>query len=105
MIIYNTTFHVSDDVEKMFLDYIRLQHVPMAVADGIMSNPVLTRVMGSGHDGGTSYALQLQAESVKELQKWCLGTGKKLSARITTHFGSSVAGFTTMMDVIDIKAK
>lgn len=103
MIIYNTTFHVSDEVERMFLDYIRLQYVPMATADGIMKNPILTRVMGSAHDGGMSYALQMQAESVKELQKWCLGTGKTLSARISTHFGNSVVGFTTMMDVIDIK--
>ena len=103
MIIYNTTFHVSDEVERMFLDYIRLQYVPMATADGIMNNPILTRVMGSAHDGGMSYALQMQAESVKELQKWCLGTGKTLSARISTHFGNCVLGFTTMMDVIDIK--
>ncbi len=103
MIIYNTTFHVSDEVERTFLDYIRLQYVPMAIADGTMNNPVLTRVMGSTHDGGTSYALQLQAESVKALQKWCLGTGKTLSARISTHFGNSVVGFTTMMDVLDLK--
>lgn len=103
MIIYNTTFHVNDEVEKMFLDFIRLQYVPLAIADGIMKQPVLSRVMGSAHDGGTSYALQMQAESVKELQKWCLTTGKTLSTRITTHFGSSVVGFTTMMDVIDIK--
>lgn len=103
MIIYNTTFHVSDEVERMFLDYIRLQYVPMATADGTMNNPILSRVMGSAHDGGTSYALQMQAESVKELQQWCLTTGKMLSQRIATHFGSSVVGFNTMMDVIHPK--
>lgn len=103
MIIYNTTFHVSDEVERMFLDYIRLQYVPMATADGTMTSPILSRVMGSAHDGGMSYALQMQAQSMKELQKWCLGTGKTLSARIASHFGSSVVGFTTMMDVLDLK--
>lgn len=86
----------------MFLDYIRLQYVPMATADGIMNNPILTRVMGSAHDGGMSYALQMQAESVKELKNGVLALVKR-SQRISTHFGNSVVGFTTMMDVIDIK--
>ncbi|MDO4511954.1 MAG: DUF4286 family protein [Bacteroidales bacterium] len=103
MIIYNTTFHVSDEVERMFLDFIRIQYVPRATADGTMTNPILSRVMGSAHDGGTSYALQMQAPTVKALQQWCLSTGKDLSARVTTHFGSSVVGFNTMMDVLDLK--
>ena len=103
MIIYNTTFHVSDEVEKMFLDFIQIQYLPHATADGTMKYPILSRVMGSAHDGGTSYALQMQVDSVKELQRWCLSTGKMLSERISTHFGSSVVGFNTMMDVIHPK--
>ena len=103
MIIYNTTFHVSDEVEKMFLDFIQIHNLPNATADGTMKCPILSRGLGSAHDGGTSYALQMQADSVKELQRWCLSTGKILSERISTYFGSNVVGFNTMMDVIHPK--
>ncbi len=102
MIIYNTTFHVSNAITNEFIDWLKMRYLPQATAEGLTHSPQLTRIMGN-HEDGTSYALQLQANSLSELQRWHRTTGKNIMSELTSHFGNAVVGFTTMMEKLELQ--
>lgn len=101
MIIYNTTFQVSNAGADEFLNWLRTIYVPQALSGGELSCPQLARVMAN-RDDGSSYALQFRVESLSVLQRWNRSTGKGLRQRLATLFGDRVTGFSTMLDVIDL---
>ena len=102
MIIYNTTYHVADAVKDDFIAWLRSEYVPRATADRLLLVPQLTRIIGSEHDGGSSYALQFRAMSANSLEIWHRTTGKALANDLTRRYGNNVVGFATMMEKSDV---
>ena len=102
MIIYNTTYHVADAVKDDFIAWLRSEYVPRATADRLLLVPQLTRIIGSEHDGDSSYALQFRAMSVNSLEIWQHTTGNQLAKDLTRRFGNNVVGFATLMEKIDV---
>lgn len=101
MIVCNTTYHVDCDISGEFLDWMREYYVPQAVASDMVREPRLMRLMGH-NEGGACFALQLQASTLGELQRWNQVVGKGLHEQLTERFGDKVAGFTTFMENIDL---
>ena len=99
MIISNTTYHVDCAVSGEFLDWIRETYLPLACEDSRVRHPRLMRLMGH-NEGGVCYAVQLEADSLGDLQRWNQAVGKRLHQLLTDRFGDKVAGFTTFMEVI-----
>ena len=82
-----------------FLDWIRETYLPLACEDSRVRHPRLMRLMGH-NEGGVCYAVQLEADSLGDLQRWNQAVGKRLHQLLTDRFGDKVAGFTTFMEVI-----
>ena len=101
MIICNTTYHVDCKVSGEFIDWLRDCYLPEALASGLVGKPRLMRLMGH-NEGGVCYALQLQAATLGDLQRWNQAVGKRLHEQLTERFAEQVAGFTTFMEDIDI---
>lgn len=101
MIICNTTYHVECAISGHFIDWMKNVFLPQATSNGLVGEPRLMRLMGH-NEGGACFAVQLQANSLRDLQQWNQATGKALHKAITEQFGDKVAGFTTFMEVIDI---
>ena len=80
---------------------MKQEFVPRATQNGIVSHPRLMRLMGH-NEGGACFALQLQAATLGELQRWNQAVGKVLHEKLTEKFGNKVAGFTTFMENIDL---
>ena len=101
MIVYNTTYHVDCDISGEFLDWLREYYLPRALESKQVSNPRLMRLMGH-NEGGACFALQLEASTLGELQRWNQAVGKILHEEMTSRFGNKVAGFATFMENIDL---
>lgn len=101
MIVYNTTYHVDCDISGDFLDWLRDHYLPCALESELVSNPRLMRLMGH-NEGGACFALQLEASTLGELQRWNQAVGKTLHEEMTSRFGAKVAGFATFMENIDL---
>ena len=101
MIVYNTTYHVDCDISGDFLDWLRDHYLPCALESGQVSNPRLMRLMGH-NEGGACFALQLEASTLGELQRWNQAVGKPLHEEMMSRFGTKVAGFATFMENIDL---
>ena len=101
MIVYNTTYHVDCDVSGEFLDWMRDYYLPRAMEMGMVLSPRLMRLMGH-NEGGACFALQLEASTLGELQRWNQAIGKGLHEELMSRFGDKVAGFTTFMENLDL---
>jgi hypothetical protein len=100
MIIYNTTFHIEEDIQNDFIEYILQILIPQATKSGLLTSPRFSRIFGEHEEKGFSYALEFTTESIDKLEKW----NKMESATVTTplieKFKDKVVGFSTVMQTI-----
>ncbi len=89
------------EVSGDFLDWMRDFYLPQALEGSMVRNPRLMRLMGH-NEGGACFALQLEAATLGELQRWNQAVGKVLHEKLTKRFGDKVAGFTTFMENLEI---
>lgn len=103
MIIFNTTFHVHSESIKPFLVWIRGTYVPKAVESNLITHPKLMLIM-AGEEGSLdrNYSLQFQVENEDILEKWYKETGVMLLNEMKIKFDQKVAGFSTLMKVLEI---
>lgn len=102
MIIYNTTFHVEENVHDMFLFFIRDKFVPQAIGSGLLFDARLSHIYKQHDDNGSSYSLQFRVKDIETLNQWVTSTEQVIQAEIVKSFGHKVAGFVTLMEEVDL---
>lgn len=102
MIVYNTTYHVDDEVLQDFIDYIKNVHVKAVVSTNLLTHPQFSLVHAQHEENGTSYALQFHVENLEILEDWFIKHGQDLQANLNNKFGSKVCGFMTLLEQIDL---
>lgn len=100
MTLLNTTFHVHKSVDALFIKWVKEIYLPIANESGL-SNPLFTRIMTQVDPEATSYAVQLQASSHNEAEKWHDTSAAKLKDALSREVGERVLHFTTYMEIID----
>ena len=102
MIIYNTTYHAHDKVAAQFVEWVKKEYLPKALANGKISEPRLTVVLNAESNEGKNYSLQFRCQSLDILQDWYTNVGDDLVVAMTQKFGHDVAGFSTLLEEIDL---
>lgn len=100
MIILNTTFHIAQSDVPEVVDWIRNSYIPAALHGGL-SDPLLTRIIGSVAEGCDSYALHLRAPDFSTAEKWNLGPGSSLRAILAKRYGGKVLSFFTYLEILE----
>lgn len=100
MILLNTTFLVHKSIEREFIDWVHNTYIPTAVETGIFSDPLLSKVMIETDPEGTSYAVQMRAESHNMASQWHDNEAATLKNSLVKSWGEKVLHFTTFMEVI-----
>ena len=100
MLIYNTTFHVEDEVLNNFLIWIKECYITEVKKQGTLKSPRLCKIL-SHHDEGHSYSLQWEVENSAVLHHWHMEQGKHLHEELIKIFKDKVVGFPTLMEVIE----
>lgn len=101
MIVYNTTFHIENEVLEDCLLYLKKTYIPKAAASGFLSRPYLRRVLQVEEEEGSSFAVQFHVKNVDTLNYWLEQEGRILQKDLAWRFGSKMVGFTTLMEEID----
>lgn len=101
MIVYNTTFHIDNDILDDTLSYLKKIYIPQAMNSGFLLKPCLRRVMHETGDVEESYAVQFHVKNMDTLTYWMEKEGKILHQALVEQFGSKVTGFTTLLEEID----
>lgn len=101
MIIYNTTFHVEDEVLNESIEYLKQTFIPAAINSGVLSQPVLQRVVQE-EEAGTNLCVQFRVKDQETLQNWIDQEGITIQHKLVKRFGHKMAGFSTLLEEIDL---
>jgi hypothetical protein len=100
MIVYNTTFHIDKEILEDALVYLKRNYIPEAIADGVLVQPSLRRIMHATGEG-ENYAVQFYTTDMDTLKEWLGKEGNLIHRALAMHFGDKMSGFTTLMEVVD----
>lgn len=103
MIIYNTTFYVPKELKDKFIGFIQQEYLPEALKNNFVNNPRLARVYSENEeDENFSYALELQANSLEDLEQWNYERGDILQNITMQRFQQQVLGFATVLLPVEL---
>lgn len=102
MIVYNTTFHLEKEIHDECLDYLKTNYIPAATASGFLQSPLLLRVMHTAEEEGFSYSVQFRVKNADTLQYWLEKEGSALQGALVNRFGHQIAGFTTLLEEVEL---
>ncbi|HBG40809.1 MAG TPA: hypothetical protein DDZ96_02150 [Porphyromonadaceae bacterium] len=101
MIVFNTTFHVEEEVHEDFIEYMLQIFIPHSTRSGLLTSPRLARVMGKEEDEGYSYAMEFTASGIAELDRWNAEESTFIYTPLLHKFKEKIAGFSTVMLTVD----
>lgn len=102
MIIFNTTFHIEDDIHDNCLRFLKEIYIPKAVNSGFLHSPRLALIHAQHEESGTSYSLQFMVKNIEVLNHWLSTDGQALQNEIATRFGNKALGFITLLEEINL---
>ncbi len=100
MIIYNTTFLVSDKIYGSFIKWLKETHIPRCTNSGCFTDTTLSRIQTQEEQNGTSISLQLKAPDKELLEKWQAEQLVRIEKEIADLFSMEVLHFSTLMEII-----
>jgi len=100
MLIFNTTFLVSDHVSGQWIKWIREEHIPFMLASKTFSKPQLAKVYTQEDQEGTSYSLQFHVADLHTLENWHIEYAKTFEKQFAEKFGTKVVFFATILEII-----
>ncbi len=100
MIIYNTTFLVSDRMYGSFIKWIKEKHIPCCINSNYFMEATLSRIVPHETQEGTSISLQLKTPSKELLEMWQTKELALIEKEIAGLFSTEVLHFSTLMEVI-----
>lgn len=102
MLIYNTTYHCDKGCYEEFKQWICTYYIPMATRHKGVSNPRVARIMAQEENEGVSLSVQFLTPSLDTLSAWYEACGASLVATLEQKFTQQVAGFSTLMEEIEL---
>ncbi len=102
MIIYNTTFHIHQDILDECLAYLKSDYIPKAARSGILRTPRLRRVLQSANEEGESYSVQFHADDIDSLNRWIREEGAALQQALINRYREKIVGFSTLLEEITL---
>ena len=101
MLIYNTTYHVGFDDARNFVIWIHQAYIPEALDSGLLSRPRLCRILSHHDEDSECFSLQFEVKDSAKLHEWYVKKGEALNGELQEVFKDKVAGFSTLMEVIE----
>lgn len=102
MIIFNTTFHVEDEILDDYIRFMKETYIATAAGSGFLHEPRFCRIHAQHEESGSSYSLQFKVKNVDTLNHWFTTEGQALQEKLTTQFGNRALGFVTLLEEIEL---
>ena len=100
MLIYNTTYLVSDRQYGPWIKWIREEHIPFMVECGF-EKPQIAKVFSADPEQeGTSVTVQFHIGNMHQLSIWDEQYAESLLAGMAERFGADVLAFSTVLELL-----
>ena len=100
MLIFNTTFLVSDKVHGAWLKWVHEQHIPFMLETAFFSKPQVAKILTNEDQEGTAFPVQFHVQDMETLHIWNGKYGAVFQEQFSAQFGSEALFFTTILELI-----
>tara|TARA_B100000767_G_scaffold240476_1_gene236283 strand:- start:4338 stop:4652 length:315 start_codon:yes stop_codon:yes gene_type:complete len=101
MFIYNVTTHVEQTIEKQWLEWMNLEHIPQIIKTGKFTKVLLFKVITEEDDlGGKSYAVQYICLNRNSYEKYLREDAPFFRKLAIEKFGQRILFFRTELEQI-----
>ena len=101
MLIFNTTFLVSDKATDAWLQWVQQEYIHFMVGSTYFSKPQVAKVLIDEEQDGTSYSVQFHVLDMEMLQLWNQGYGATFQENCAREFGTEVIFFSTVLEIVE----
>ena len=101
MLLYNTTFTMPNDDARNFVIWVHQALFPRVAESGLMQSPRLLRILSHKDEQTECFSVQFEVADSATLHRWYTQQGSAMMQEMVKVFDGRVAGFSTMMEVID----
>ena len=85
-----------------FIDYMKHIYIAGAATDENLIHAKLCRIHAQKVEGGISYSVQFSFDNLDDLDNWDKNIGLKLNKGLVEKFQDKVAGFSTLLEEIEL---
>ncbi len=100
MLIFNTTYLVSDKVYGSWMKWIQEQHIPFMLDSQLFSLPQVAKVLSNEEQEGTSFSVQFHVQDMEALRRWNQKYGEVFKTDFSKQFSTEALFFTTVLELI-----
>lgn len=100
MLIYNTTYSVSNDALQNFYIWLHEVFIPEVEREQMLTNPRLLKVLDAQNNENVSLSLQWEVSGSATLHRWYMKQGVQMDEQIAKMFGEKVVAFPTILEVL-----
>jgi len=101
MLIFNTTYLVSDQAHDKWLLWVRKQHIPFMLEFESFSHPQVAKVIASEEQDGISYSVQFHVPDMETLMLWKEHFGIAFQENCAQQFGNEAIYFSTVLEIVE----
>jgi hypothetical protein len=100
MIIYNETFVVEASAEQEWLQWMKAEHIPAAMATGCFTGHNILQVLDSPNEGVT-YCIQYLTDDINNYQQFAEQYAQQLHIRHHQQFENRYVLFNSLMQAVN----
>ena len=101
MLIFNTTFVVTDRLYGPWLKWVKEEHIPFMLSSDMFSKPQVAKVYTQENQDGTSYSIQFHVADLLTLENWHIAHAKKFEQNFANKFGTEIVFFATILEILE----
>lgn len=101
MLVFNTTYLVSDKMYGVWYKWLYEHHIPSMLDSGYFEKPQVAKVLSNEPQEGTSYSVQYHIADMQQLQEWNDKYAEEFLKEFSLNFGEDVLLFSTLLEILE----
>lgn len=101
MLIFNTTYLVSDKVYDAWYGWMKEFTLPFMTESGHLLQPQIAKVLGTQDQEGISVSVQVKVRNMDILSRWNALYEAEIQRTCFEKFGTEVLFFSTVLEILD----
>ena len=100
MIIYNVTIKADNSIAKAWLHWMKEEHIPDVMSTACFTKATVLRLIEVDDTDGPTYAIQYQAESKADYNRYIQIHAEGMRKKVTDKWGNAVVAFRSVLEVV-----
>jgi hypothetical protein len=100
MIIYNVTVKLDNRIAENWLQWMKEEHIPDIINTGCFKKATILRLIEVDDSDGPTYAIQYQAESKVDYDRYIEKFADNMRKKVTGKWGNQFVAFRSVLEVV-----